>query len=92
MTSDDQANRRTYRFNRLDSRIGAFENLARNGSHETAARARRGFIAKFERQVDPDGLLDPLEREARALVAMRAHMLRLARKSAEVRRRKKAAE
>jgi hypothetical protein len=29
---------------------------------------------RFERQVDPDGLLDPVERAARARHAMRAHM------------------
>lgn len=45
-----------------------------------AERARGGFIAKFEREVDPDGVLDPLERSARARLAMRAYMSQLASK------------
>lgn len=44
------------------------------------APARRGFLARFERLVDPDGLLDPVDREARARRLMRAHMIELARK------------
>lgn len=39
--------------------------------------ARQGFRRKFEREVDPDGLLDPDERERRADHAMKAHMARL---------------
>jgi len=39
--------------------------------------ARRGFRAKFEHEVDPDGVLDPDERERRADYAMKAHMARL---------------
>lgn len=43
-----------------------------------AARARGGFISKFEREVDPEGALPAEERTARARLAMRAHMSRLA--------------
>jgi len=50
--------------------------------------ARRGFLARFERQVDPDNQLDPVEREKRARRLMRAHMIQLAQK----RRAKRAAE
>lgn len=43
---------------------------------------------RYERQVDPDGRLEPGERARRAESAMRAHMLRMALCSAEVRRRR----
>lgn len=41
------------------------------------APAREAFMRKFEREVDPDGLLEPSERARRARAAMRAHMSRL---------------
>jgi hypothetical protein len=43
--------------------------------------------AKFEREVDPEGKLSPQERAKRAEYARRAHMQRLALKSAKARRR-----
>jgi hypothetical protein len=54
------------------------------------APGRRAFLARFEDQVDPDGTLNPAERVRRAEQAMRAHMARLALKSAQVRRRRRA--
>jgi hypothetical protein len=54
------------------------------------APARRAALQRFERQVDPDGTLNPAERRRRAEQAMRAHMAGLALRSAQVRRRKKA--
>lgn len=54
------------------------------------APARRTALQRFERQVDPDGTLKPVERRRRADQAMRAHMAGLALRSAQVRRRKKA--
>lgn len=50
--------------------------------------ARDGLLAKFEREVDPGGVLDPAERAARAESARRAHYQRLALKSAQARRKK----
>jgi hypothetical protein len=47
--------------------------------------ARRAFRKRFEREVDPDGRLEPGERVGRAERAMRAHMLRLAQASAKAR-------
>ena len=44
-------------------------------------------MARFEREVDPEGLLAPAERERRAAAARKAYMLKLAWKSAEVRRK-----
>ena len=54
---------------------------------EATAAGRRGFLASFERKVDPDGLLDPDDRRRRAELALKAHMIRLAQRSAEARRR-----
>jgi hypothetical protein len=51
--------------------------------------AREGFYAKFEREVDPDGLLTPRERAKRAEFARKAHMQRMALKSVQARRRRK---
>lgn len=45
------------------------------------AHLRTGFIERFRREVDPDGTLEPAEREKRAERAMRAHMIALARRS-----------
>lgn len=53
--------------------------------------ARTAFMQRFERQVDPDGLLSPAERARRAENLRRAHFARLALKSAESRRRKRSA-
>lgn len=52
------------------------------------APARRAYMERFERQVDPDGKLDPCERARRADHAMRAHLTRAALKSAQARRRR----
>lgn len=43
--------------------------------------ARRGFLARFEDQVDPDRALPAEEREVRARRLMRAHMIQIAQKS-----------
>ena len=58
---------------------------ARHDSKVIAARARRGFLARFEREVDPDGLLSEAERIRRAKLALRAHMAGLALKSSKAR-------
>jgi len=50
------------------------------------APARSAFFDRFERQVDPDGVLDPADRRRRAEHARKAHMQRLALKSARARR------
>ncbi|ROT29691.1 hypothetical protein [Micromonospora sp. HM5-17] len=56
---------------------------------EATAAARKAFIDRFEREVDPEGKLPPAERARRAESARRAYFLRLAAKSAEVRRRRR---
>lgn len=69
-------------------RIGGLVTHARHNSSEIAARARQGFDARFEREVDPDGLLAPEERARRADFARRAHFARLGLQSAQARLRK----
>jgi hypothetical protein len=54
------------------------------------APARQAALERFERQVDPDGFLSDAERARRAEQAMRAYMARLALRSAQARRRRKA--
>ena len=46
------------------------------------------FLDSFEKQVDPDGTLEPAERARRAESARKAHFARLALKSAQARRKK----
>jgi hypothetical protein len=66
-------------------RIGGLTTSARLGGRAMTAPARRGFWRRFEREVDPDGRLAPSEWTKRASQLMRAHMLRLAKSSAEAR-------
>jgi hypothetical protein len=49
------------------------------------APARRAALARFEQQVDPDGVLDPEERQQRALSARRSYFRYLALRSARAR-------
>lgn len=77
------ANERT-----LQARMSAHESWARTENpSERTAPARAAFVAKFEREVDPEGVLDPAERARRADHARRAFYARLALKSAQARRR-----
>lgn len=58
-------------------------------SDPTAATeaARAEFLARFEREVDPTGVLPPHERTRRAGHARKAYFTRLALRSAQARRR-----
>ncbi len=51
------------------------------------APARRAFLDRFEREVDPNGELSPQERARRAEHARKAYFSRLALKSAQARRK-----
>lgn len=51
------------------------------------APARAAWAARFERQVDPDGVLPEAERQRRAAHARKAYMCDLARRSSQARRR-----
>lgn len=50
------------------------------------APARRVFMDRFEREVDPEGVLPAEERQRRAEHARKAYFLRLALASAKARR------
>ncbi len=71
----------------LAARIGAHA-LHAQVTDPTAhtAPARRQFEARFEREVDPDGVLPPEERARRAEHVRKAYFLRLALASAKARR------
>jgi len=52
------------------------------------APGRAAADARFEHQVDPEGVLPPKERAFRAAHARKAHMLLMAQRSVEARRAK----
>lgn len=62
-------------------REAALRKWARIDTTAGTRAARAGFMARFEREVDPDNILRPDERAKRADRAMRAHMISLARKA-----------
>jgi uncharacterized membrane protein YccC len=66
----------------LRGRIGAHRLHATHDPRETTKAARQAFWSSFEREVDPDGLLEPEERARRAAHARAAHFARLAYLSA----------
>jgi hypothetical protein len=72
----------------LRARIGAYT-LHANCTDPKAhtAPARKAFLGRFEREVDPNGLLSPGERQRRAELARKAYFSKLALKSAQSRRR-----
>lgn len=61
-------------------REAAYRKWAHTDSRAGTRAARAGFLAKFEREVDPDNQLPVVERQKRAERAMKAHMSALARK------------
>jgi hypothetical protein len=71
----------------LVARIAAHEKWAKTADRSAAtAPARRVFTERFEREVDPGGVLPPEERARRAANARQAWYARLALKSAQARR------
>ena len=73
----------------LLGRLGAYTMLSRHDPYDITRAAREAFKSKFERDVDPDGVLPLEERLRRAEMARKAHFARLTLKSAEARRRRK---
>jgi len=68
----------------LRGRIGALS-LHAQGKTNTGP-ARDAFNRRFEREVDPDGVLPEAERLRRAELAKKLHFTRLALKSSKARR------
>ena len=85
------ANRLSPAERRLAGQIGAYQSWARTDDRAArTANARQAALDKFEREVDPEGVLTPQERAKRAESARKAYFARLALKSAQARRRRSA--
>ena len=69
------------------ARIAALTRHAFGDTQQATAPARANFLARFEHEVDPEGVLPPDDRARRAGRLLQAHMIRLAAKSAEARRK-----
>lgn len=73
----------------LQARIAAHESWSRTPDRAArTAKARDALLNKFDRLVDPDGLLTEEERAWRAQQARKAHYTRMALKSAQSRQRR----
>ena len=73
---------------RLRAKIAAYSRWALTADPTSAtAPARSAFNARFDREVDPDGVLPAAERARRAEYAKKAYMTRLAYLSAKARRK-----
>jgi hypothetical protein len=55
----------------MRARLAAHAMHARHDSHEITANARKAFVERFEREVDPDGVLPTGERQRPAQHATR---------------------
>jgi hypothetical protein len=72
----------------LVAKIAAAERWGRTPDRAAAtAPARAGVRAKFAREIDPDGTMDPVERERRVDSLQRAHMLRMSLAAKTARRK-----
>ena len=79
----------------LRARMAAHALHSKYSGAEITSEARKagpGADAYWLREVDPDNVLDPAERQRRAGHAKKAHFTRLALASAIARRRKRGAE
>jgi hypothetical protein len=71
----------------INRRIAAEVSWSRTANRSARTQpARKAFLDRFEREVDPDGELPPDERQRRAEHAKRAYMLRLAKRAVAARR------
>ncbi len=75
---------------RLSAQIAANTRWSREDPTLNAVRGQEGLTRRFEREVDPDNVLDPAERARRVECARRAHFGRLALASSSARSRTKA--
>ena len=75
----------------LRARLAAHAMHGRQDARATTAKARAAFLARFEQQADPDGLLTPAERERRAQQLRSAYFAQLALASPKARRARRAA-
>jgi hypothetical protein len=75
----------SHRQRSLAGRIGAYSVHAKYDSRELTAPGRKAFLDRFEREVDPEGLLPEAERLGRAEYARKAYFTKLALASAKAR-------
>jgi hypothetical protein len=69
--------------------IAALTRWAKEDPTANAVRGQAGLMARFERDVDPEGTLDPAVRAKRAERLRRAHMARLTEASRKARAARK---
>lgn len=72
----------------LRARLGAYALHSQRDVRETSARGREVFRSRFEKDVDPDGVLPIEERKRRAEAARKAHYTRMALASVRARAEK----
>ncbi|MGH6915517.1 MAG: hypothetical protein ACREH3_17655 [Geminicoccales bacterium] len=72
----------------MRARAAAYALHARTDPRETTQAARHAFLARFEREVNPNGLLPETERRRRAVAARKAYFTTLALKSSRARRKR----
>lgn len=70
----------------LAGRIGGLTKAARSAPEDLTRAATAGMLARFEREADPDNTLPADERRRRAEALRKAHMTRLALRSAQARK------
>ncbi len=76
----------------LRARIASHRSWANTADRSArTAPGRKAALDKFEREVDPEGILNPAERATRVEHARKAYFTSLALKSAQARRKGKAA-
>ncbi len=71
----------------LRASIASHSKWAHTDPTEGTKAARAAFLDRFDREVDPEGVLPPAERARRAKHARSAHFKALALKSAQARRK-----
>jgi hypothetical protein len=82
---EQRSDRRTPAQRSLQARIAAYRMHSMHDPRDTTREARAAFLAKFEREVDPDKRLPEPERRRRAEAAKKAYFNALALKSARAR-------
>lgn len=85
LRSDRSEDAREKRSRSSRARIGAYALHAKYDSQELTKNARATFLARFEREVDPDGTLPAEDRARRAKAARSAYFRKLALASARKR-------
>jgi hypothetical protein len=73
-------------FVRAAGRLGGLTTASRHDMRAMSALGRQAFEARFEAEVDPEGVLSTEERQRRAESARKLYYARLAWKSAQVRK------